>query len=119
MSVSPLQNFSKPPPVPEVPTVTLTPGLLAKSSAATEESGATVEEPSTRTSPVRSALAPEPESLLLPPQAVSRRMGAVSAAAAQMRVLPMVVLFFVRGCARCVLTRRTVGTHFDAQGGPK
>jgi hypothetical protein len=29
MSVSPAQNFSKPPPVPEVPTVIFTPGFSA------------------------------------------------------------------------------------------
>ena len=37
-SVSPLQNFSNPPPVPEVATETCTPGFSAmKSSAATSE----------------------------------------------------------------------------------
>ena len=47
MSVSPSQNFSKPPPVPEVPTVTWTPGCSSwKSSAAAVVSGATVLEPS-------------------------------------------------------------------------
>ena len=34
MSVSPAQNFSKPPPVPEVPTVTRTPGFVAANSSA-------------------------------------------------------------------------------------
>src|SRR3712207_9345925 len=47
MSVSPAQNFSKPPPVPEVPTVILTLGFWAlNSSAAACANGATVEEPS-------------------------------------------------------------------------
>ena len=47
MSVSPAQNFSKPPPVPEVPTVTRTPEFSSwNSSAAASVSGATVLEPS-------------------------------------------------------------------------
>src|SRR5680860_834264 len=55
MSVSPAQNFSKPPPVPEVPTVTLTQGCSAwKSSAAASDRGATVLEPSMRIVPERS-----------------------------------------------------------------
>ena len=56
MSVSPLQNFSNPPPVPEMPTATFTPLPLctlfvavSKYFAATVESGATVLEPSMRT----------------------------------------------------------------------
>ena len=49
MSVSPAQNFSKPPPVPEVPTVTLTSGFSAWNCSATASvSGATVLEPSMR-----------------------------------------------------------------------
>ena len=55
MSVSPLQNFSKPPPVPEVPTVICTPEFSAmKSSAAVSLNGATVLEPSITISPERS-----------------------------------------------------------------
>ena len=47
MSVSPEQNFLKPPPVPLVPTGTFTPGLdFAKSSATALLIGATVLEPS-------------------------------------------------------------------------
>ena len=54
MSVSPAQNTLKPPPVPEVATVTLTPGSTSrKRSAAASVSGATVDEPSTATEPVR------------------------------------------------------------------
>ena len=34
MSVSPAQNFSKPPPVPEIPTVTLTSGFSSRNSSA-------------------------------------------------------------------------------------
>ena len=53
-SVSPLQNFLKPPPVPEMPTVTWTPGLAApKASAAAVVSGPTVEEPSAEMVPDR------------------------------------------------------------------
>ncbi len=58
MSVSPRQNFSKPPPVPDVPTVTFTPECCSwNSSAATVLSGATVLEPSTLMLP--DSLAPE------------------------------------------------------------
>ena len=47
MSVSPAQNFSKPPPVPDVPTVICTSGFSSlNSSAAACVNGATVEEPS-------------------------------------------------------------------------
>src|SRR5215204_3278935 len=43
IEVSPAQNFSKPPPVPDVPTVTLTPGLADSNCSATASvSGATV-----------------------------------------------------------------------------
>src|SRR5215218_10835627 len=62
MSVSPAQNFSNPPPVPEVPTVTLTSGFSAlNSSAIASVSGPTVLEPSTRMSPDKlSGVLPEP-----------------------------------------------------------
>ena len=48
MSVSPRQNFLKPPPVPEIPTVTLTLPRFAfwKSSATASVTGNTVLEPS-------------------------------------------------------------------------
>jgi hypothetical protein len=53
MSVSPAQNRSKPPPVPDVPTVTRASGFAAwKSSAARVASGATVLEPSASTEPL-------------------------------------------------------------------
>ncbi len=88
MSVSPVQNFSKPPPVPEVPTVTLTPGCSSlKSSAAAVVSGATVLEPSTLTLPDSSLeLPPLPLSaaasvLLSPPQAVRTSAPATMAVA--------------------------------------
>ncbi len=47
MSVSPAQNFSKPPPVPDSPTVIFTSGFSPwKSSAAAWANGPTVLEPS-------------------------------------------------------------------------
>src|SRR5215207_8316917 len=60
--VSPAQNFSKPPPVPEVPTVTLTSGFSAlNSSAIASVSGPTVLEPSTLIEPERPpGLSPPP-----------------------------------------------------------
>ena len=52
MAVSPLQNFWKPPPVPEMPTVTLTfVCALLNSSATASVIGKTVLEPSIRTEP--------------------------------------------------------------------
>src|SRR4029453_3246845 len=78
MSVSPAQNFSKPPPVPEVPTVTLTSGFSRlNSSAIASVSGPTVLEPSTRISPERFPLLP-PSSSSSPPHAA-----AVSASTAE------------------------------------
>ena len=48
MSISPAQNFSKPPPVPDSPTVILTSGFSCwNCSAAAWASGKTVLEPST------------------------------------------------------------------------
>ena len=56
MSVSPAQNFSKPPPVPDWPTVTWTLGCSSlKSSPAASAKGKTVEEPSIRIVPVSSS----------------------------------------------------------------
>src|SRR5215213_10572712 len=70
ISVSPAQNFSKPPPVPEVPTVTLASGFSAlNSSAIASVSGPTVLDPSTRMSPERlpeEVPSPSPLSSLLP-----------------------------------------------------
>ena len=52
MSVSPLQNFWKPPPVPETPTVTRTSGATERNSSATASvTGKTVLEPSIATLP--------------------------------------------------------------------
>src|SRR5690349_15509562 len=62
MSVSPTQNFSKPPPVPDWPTVMSTPGFCSwKDSATASVRGPTVLDPSIRISPER------PESPLPPP----------------------------------------------------
>src|SRR4051794_30135870 len=56
MSVSPAQNFVKPPPVPDSLTLRSTPGLAAlKSSAAASEIGRTVLEPSMTIVPVTGA----------------------------------------------------------------
>ena len=57
MSVSPTQNFLKPPPVPEMPTVTLSAGLTARNSSATASvMRYTVLEPSMRTPSAASAV---------------------------------------------------------------
>src|SRR3954470_4902081 len=67
MSVSPAQNFSKPPPVPEEPTVIFTFGLSSlKSSAAACANGSTVLEPSRAILPERSLLPPPPPLSSLP-----------------------------------------------------
>ncbi len=122
MSVSPAQNFWKPPPVPDCPTETLIPepsGVALNSSPAAAVSGPTVDEPSTRTSPEAAAplLAPAsvPESSW-PPQAARNRVGMASAAAIRMRELPMVVLL-IEGRWSDVVTAHTVGRHSYAQGG--
>ena len=63
MSVSPAQNFSKPPPVPDVPTVIFTSGFSPwNCSAAAWANGPTVLEPSIVMVPERSPPPP-----LLPP----------------------------------------------------
>src|SRR5829696_7762690 len=74
MSVSPLQNLVKPPPVPEVPTVTLTPDCsLLNSSVMASLIGATVEEPSTTMLPERLVPPVPPPASSSPPQAVATR----------------------------------------------
>jgi hypothetical protein len=91
MSVCPWQNTSKPPPVPEVPTDTLTPGCSpAKSSPAAAVSGWTVDEPSTRTSP-DSESPPVASCSLLPPQADSPRAMTSAAGTAVRRTLRRVI----------------------------
>ena len=55
MSVSPAQKRSKPPPVPEIPTVTWTPEFWPwNASAPAERNGPTVLEPSISMRPERS-----------------------------------------------------------------
>jgi hypothetical protein len=67
MSVSPAQNFSKPPPVPEEPTVIFTFGLSSlNSSAAACAYGRTVLEPSREILPLRSPPPPPPPLSSLP-----------------------------------------------------
>jgi hypothetical protein len=67
-SVSAAQNFSKPPPVPDTPTVILTSGFSSrKSSAAVSDRGPTVLEPSMLIVPER--LPPPPLPPSSPPQA--------------------------------------------------
>ena len=67
-SVSPAQNFSKPPPVPDWPTVTWTLGCSSlKSSPAASAKGKTVEEPSIRIVPVSSSLFSPPPAAPVPP----------------------------------------------------
>src|SRR4051812_16089875 len=65
MSVSPAQNFSKPPPVPEMPTVTWTSGCSSlNSSAAASANGPTVDEPSMAILPLNSPSPEDDEALL-------------------------------------------------------
>src|SRR5215210_3626154 len=85
MSVSPAQNFSKPPPVPEDPTEILTSGLSSlNSSAAACANGKTVEEPSMEMLPFRPESADDPlpplEDLSSPPQAATPRRAVESIA---------------------------------------
>src|SRR5919108_314836 len=76
MSVSPAQNFSKPPPVPEVPTVIFTPGFSPwKFSAAASAKGATVLDPSILMVPDSSPVL----ALALPPPLSSSSPQAVAA----------------------------------------
>ncbi len=90
MSVSPAQNFSKPPPVPEVPTTTFTPEFCSwKPSAAASDSGATVLDPSIWMVPARFGPLPEvlPVPASEPPQPASARAMPVAAAARRPRVV--------------------------------
>ena len=95
MSVSPAQKTLKPPPVPDVPTETLTPGsCILKSSPAAAVSGWTVDDPSTTTSPDTPVASPVGDSApppvasgaaasFPPPQAVRARTRAAAGAAAK------------------------------------
>ena len=88
MSVSPAQNFSKPPPVPDVPTVIFTSGFSAwNSSAAAWANGATVLEPSIAIVPERSPppspLPPLSLELSSSPQAAAPRASTPQTASAR------------------------------------
>ena len=89
MSVWPRQNFSKPPPVPEVATETFTAEFTPlNSSLAADVRGSTVDEPSAMTSPDAPPSPPSPllAGLLLPPQA-ARPRESTSAAGRAMRLM--------------------------------
>src|SRR6185436_11928869 len=97
-SVSPAQKRSKPPPVPETPTVTWTPLFSCwNSSAARVTSGPTVLEPSVWMRPERDASPPAvepPELSSSPPQALA------SNASARIRsALSFVVVFIAAECS--------------------
>ena len=82
MSVSPAQNFWKPPPVPAVATVTLTPGSTERNrSAAASLSGATVDDPSTVTVPLTPPPPAPPElpALFWPPHPLTNNDAAAKA----------------------------------------
>jgi hypothetical protein len=91
MSVSPAQNFSKPPPVPDWPTVIFTSGCsLWKPSAAAWANGKTVLEPSMAMVPDSScdelascvsAVAPDAAVALPPPSSSSPQAAAPNASA--------------------------------------
>src|ERR671922_100912 len=79
MSVSPLQNSSKPSPVPGPSTVMLTSGFSSTNSSATsEEMGSTVEDPEMKMSPVSSEF-PDPPPSPPPPQAAASDLRLISA----------------------------------------
>ena len=96
MSVSPAQNFSKPPPVPDVPTVICTSGFSSwNSSAAASANGATVEEPSIAIVPDSSpppsdaaASLPPPLGSSSSPQAATPNASAPETASVSSKVLP-------------------------------
>src|SRR3954452_16903394 len=84
MSVSPAQNFSKPPPVPDVPTVIFTFGFWPwNCSAAACAKGPTVLEPSILMLPERSPPPPPLPPLSSLPQALAPRARAPQAANAR------------------------------------
>src|SRR3712207_2516479 len=103
-SVSPAQNFSKPPPVPDAPTVNLTPGFSSlKSSVAASAKGKTVDEPSMAIVPV-SPSSDEPEPPLppsSPPHAATPSASAHATASAGIHrmflIEPVLLGWVVRG----------------------
>src|SRR5215207_8973366 len=87
-SVSPAQNFSKPPPVPDSPTVTLTSGASSwKNSAAACANGKTVDEPSIRMLP--ETFSPALASLPPPPPPSSSSLPHAAAPSARTAAAPM------------------------------
>jgi len=92
MSVSPAQNFSKPPPVPDSPTVIFTSGCSSlNSSAAACVNGNTVDEPSILISPdsfapLDEAPVSEVEPLSLPQAAAPNARAPDRAVTARMRM---------------------------------
>src|SRR5687767_716300 len=99
MSLSPAQNFSKPPPVPDAPVVIRTPGFSSlKSSAAASANGKTVEEPSTAIEPESSPPPEDPSAVPEPevpdssssPQAAAPNASVLDSASASTRRFPFI-----------------------------
>ena len=106
MSVSPAQNRSKPPPVPDSPTLTRMLGFSSfSSSAAALLMGKTVEEPSTATEPD----APSPVAALVwpPPQALSASPSAAMPGTIARRMEVLITSFSPDKSVCPVLTVRT------------
>src|SRR5688572_13889325 len=111
MSVSPAQNFSKPPLVPDAPTLVSTPEFSSlKSSPAASANGCTVLEPSIEMSPERS---PPPELSSSSPHAAIPRPSAPVVARARSHLLPE----FTNSPFRRLSLYRFGAGHL-AQGGP-
>ena len=97
MSVSPAQNFSKPPPVPEVPTVIFTFGFSPwKASWAAWANGATVLDPSILIVPDRSPLLLAFE---LPPLSSSPPQAEIPSARTPHAAMEMMIFFMPRTLA--------------------
>ena len=97
MSVSPAQNFSKPPPVPDVPTETLTSGFSAmKRSATASVSGPTVLEPSMRIVPESAAVSPP---LVVSDASSPLSPHALTPSASTIAPLSAAYLRFLTGCS--------------------
>src|SRR5215213_4875076 len=126
MSVSPLQNFSKPPPVPDVPTVIFTFGFSPwNASWAACANGATVLEPSILIAPERS---PPVLALALPPLSSSSPPHAVAPSARTPHAAIEMMIFFMsrtltplgaqsvtrlwRSCEKAVNAERSAGCLF-------
>ena len=98
MSVSPLQNFLNPPPVPEMPTVTFTSGCSPGRLRGGLAQRPTVLDPSTTTGPDKAGapagvLLPLPGSAVPPPQADrSKPAAAITTAARAPRACLMITM---------------------------